>query len=149
MDNADFLRLSQRFEGLHHDGNRPPGRQGRLILNELPQRPPLEELHGDDKKPLPGLAKVKDFDRVGIGEFGGHGHFFLEPDNTFRVFGRDVFENLERNGLIRLGVQRLEHLPGAALADELEHFVSVVDLLTENFVSISHVNPALQFCQCE
>ena len=125
VDQRQRVRGHERVGDLSHDLQR--AREGEQAApHHARQRRPLEALH-DEEEPARVLAEVVDLDRVRVAQGGGHAGLALEAGAGLLLRADLRVQQLDRDGAVELGLERLVDGAHAALAEQRADAVAAAD----------------------
>ena len=121
MHDAGAVRLREAVRRLRGDPEKR-FRRNRPVRENLPQRPAVDELHGDELDAVGG-TDVVDGDEVRVVQRRGRARFLLEPLDPLGVRGDRGGQHLESDVASEPRVARsvnLSHPAGSESGDDLE-----------------------------
>ncbi len=124
MHDPDRVRGREAFAQLHRDRQQAPPRH--RARRELRERRALDQLHRQELHARV-LADVEHARDVAVLDPPGQAHLAAKPFD--RVVGQPVAQDLERDVLAELGVDRRVHAPHAAAAEPAHDAIAVRDQL--------------------
>ncbi len=130
VNDALLVRGGQPVAGLDQDVDEPLGRL--RLLDEIAQRSPVQELHGQVDAVVRQLAEVFDRDDVAVADGGGGARLLAEASHRLLV-GEDLAaQELDRDALLDVDVLGGIHLAHAALTEPLGEPVAPVEHLSDH-----------------
>src|SRR5688572_32366293 len=123
MDDAAVVRVGEPAAHVQHDLEPPPDREGMRAPHQHVQRDAVDVLHRQPGLPLL-FADVIDDDDVAVSELTGRPRLTEEPLAEFRVVDALAGDDLDGDGPLDLGVERLEDDAHAALSEPLDDAVA-------------------------
>src|SRR5882672_3401559 len=98
MDDPLLMRFLERARNLSHDLEHSFGRERTAcLLEDLTQRVPSNELHGDVERAVGRGTEIVDLDGVRVLESGNGSAFAVKTGRDGRVAGQMRMERLQRD----------------------------------------------------
>jgi hypothetical protein len=152
VDDADPMGRGQRrcqlLDEVDLAAQGPGVAPGRVdVLHHRAQGRPAQELHGDEQL-LAVLAEVVDPAHVRVRDPTGQPDLLAQPLPVVGISGQLDVEQLERDGLLELVIEHLEHRAHAADPERADDLVAVgeqVALFERRRVAPCRVDPAHRF----
>ena len=127
MDDAGRLRRRQRVRDLRHDLAHAPPRHVLLLREQRTQAAPAHQLHHEVRATFRQRAVVDRARDVRMLELRGRHRLACEARRDLAVTGQLSAHDLERHRLVQREVLGDEHRAHAALAEQAQHAVAIVE----------------------